>query len=273
MYIKIETKNTMNVSVCFRQSVANGVELDWGDESAVETFNDSGSTTILQTHTYTNIGEYVITLNPINNCELSFGGGDSFNGIMGNCINMNTRVYQNMLYKIETGNNVTNIDNSAFYNCGSLSNIIMSNNVTNIGSQAFRACYNLSNIIIPKTVINIDNSAFYNCYSLSNIIMPNNVTNIGNEAFYVCSRFSHIIIPKTVTNIGNEAFLNCYGMGFYDFSSHTSIPTLANANAFNNMPSDCKIIVPDNLYARWRNRTNWSTYASKIIKKSDWDAL
>ena len=227
LYIKIETKNTMNVSVCFRQSVANGVELDWGDGSAVETFNDSGSTTILQTHTYTNIGEYVITLNPINNCELSFGGGDSLNGIMGSCINMNTRVYQNMLYKIETGNNVTNIDNSAFYNC----------------------------------------------YSLSNIIMPNNVTNIGNQVFYVCSRFSHIIIPKTVTNIGNEAFINCYGMGFYDFSSHTSIPTLANANAFNNMSSNCKIIVPNNLYSSWKSSTNWSTYASKIIKKSDWDAL
>ena len=62
-------------------------------------------------------------------------------------------------------------------------------------------------------------------------------------------------------------------MAFYDFSNHTVVPTLSNTNAFINIPSDCKIIVPDNLYDEWIAATNWSTYSSKIIKKSDWDAL
>jgi hypothetical protein len=62
-------------------------------------------------------------------------------------------------------------------------------------------------------------------------------------------------------------------MAFYDFSNHTSVPTLANTNAFTNIPSDCKIIVPDNLYDTWKTATNWSTYTSNIIKKSDWNAL
>jgi hypothetical protein len=61
-------------------------------------------------------------------------------------------------------------------------------------------------------------------------------------------------------------------MAFYDFSQATAVPTLASTNAFNSIPSDCKIIVPDTLYDEWVAATNWSTYASYIIKKSDWDA-
>jgi hypothetical protein len=62
-------------------------------------------------------------------------------------------------------------------------------------------------------------------------------------------------------------------MSFYDFSHHTAVPTLANANAFTGIPSDCKIIVPDALYDKWVSATNWSTYASYIIKKTDWNKL
>jgi hypothetical protein len=61
-------------------------------------------------------------------------------------------------------------------------------------------------------------------------------------------------------------------MAFYDFSHHTAVPTLANTNTFTGIPTDCKIIVPDALYDEWVAATNWSTYASYIIKKTDWDA-
>lgn len=61
-------------------------------------------------------------------------------------------------------------------------------------------------------------------------------------------------------------------MAFYDFSQYSAVPSLANTSAFISIPSDCKIIVPDALYDEWKAATNWSTYASKIIKKSDWDA-
>jgi hypothetical protein len=62
-------------------------------------------------------------------------------------------------------------------------------------------------------------------------------------------------------------------MAFYDFSALEAVPTLSTTNAFANIPSDCKIIVPDALYDEWIAATNWSTYASYIIKKSEWDAL
>jgi hypothetical protein len=38
------------------------------------------------------------------------------------------------------------------------------------------------------------------------------------------------------------------------------------------MPDSCKIVVPDILYDQWVTKTNWSVFADRIIKKSDWDA-
>jgi hypothetical protein len=57
-------------------------------------------------------------------------------------------------------------------------------------------------------------------------------------------------------------------MAFYDFRASKSVPTLEGTFVFNNIPSDCKIVVPDALYDEWIAATNWSSYASYIIKAS-----
>ena len=111
------------------------------------------------------------------------------------------------------------------------------------------------------------------CNMLQKVEIGTGVTSIGNYAFSYCYSLSSIVIPDSVTSIGNNVFNSCYGMAFYDFSTHTAVPTLSNTNAFQNIPSDCKIIVPDSLYDTWIAATNWSSYSSKIIKKSAWDAL
>lgn len=64
-------------------------------------------------------------------------------------------------------------------------------------------------------------------------------------------------------------FYNCYAIIWYDFSHHTSVPSLTNVNSFNNIKGNCKIIVPDALYDTWIAATNWSTYADYIYKVSE----
>lgn len=166
-------------------------------------------------------------------------------------------------------NNVTIIESRAFYNCHSLTNITIPSGVTSIGANAFFGCYSLTNITIPNGVKRLEGSLFYGCYKLTNITIPNNVTNIGSSTFQQCYSLASITIPNGVTNVGGSAFYACYSITSYDFSTHTAVPTLAGTNAFTNINSIAKIIVPDNLYDEWIVATNWATYADYIYKASE----
>ena len=109
-------------------------------------------------------------------------------------------------------NAVTQIGNSAFWGCESLSSINIPESVTQIGDKAFRYCYHLTSITIPNSVTQIGNSAFWGCKSLSSISIPDSVTHIGDGAFWGCENLSSITIPNSVTHIGDEAFYWCRGL-------------------------------------------------------------
>ena len=199
LYINIAEKGRMTVPLYFSQTVANGVTIDWGDGSATHTLSGTGN--VNTTHTYAEVGEYTISLNPSSGCTLGLGHGSSSYCVMGSTENAG-RVYCNMLQSVEIGKNVTSI---------------------------------------------------------------------GTYAFYFCYSLASVVIPDSVTSISSNAFYNCYGMAFYDFRASKSVPTLSNKNAFSNIPSDCKIVVPDSLYDTWIAATNWSSYASKIVKASEFN--
>lgn len=105
----------------------------------------------------------------------------------------------------------------------------------------------------------------------SNNTIPNSVTTIGANAYRGRGNVGGFTIPSSVIYIQSDAFAELDGITYYDFSTHESIPVIGSS-VFLSIPSTCKIIVPDALYDEWIAATNWSTYASYIIKKSDWDA-
>ena len=199
LYIKIAAEGRMTVPLYFSQTVANGVTIDWGDGSATETLSGTGN--VNTTHTYSEIGDYCISLDIAEGCQLGLGHNSGSYCVMGST-GGNGKVYCNMLQAVEIGNGVTSISNYAFQNC----------------------------------------------YSLASVV-----------------------IPQGVTKIGNSAFSGCSGMAYYDFRALTAVPTLSNTNTFSGISSDCKIVVPDALYDTWIAATNWSTYASNIIKASEFN--
>lgn len=147
-------------------------------------------------------------------------------------------------------------------------------------------CISLKRIIIPSTIDGTTSLGYFaGANAAKQIVLPKilkkhngqEVTNlnltINASMFSANYSLLKLFIPKKVNTIGANAFANCVSCQYYDFSEHTSVPTLANKNAFTGIPDDCKIIVPDDLYEDWIAATNWSNLASYIIKKSDWDAL
>ena len=168
------------------------------------------------------------------------------------------------LSSINIPDSVTSIGDNTFSNCNSLSSITIPDSVTSIGSNAFQKCNSLSSITIPDSVTSIDNYTFSECNSLSSITIPDGVTSIGDRAFSNCYSLSSITIPDDVTSIGSYTFFDCRSIRYYDFTTHTTIPTLSNTNAFNGISDDCEIRVPASLYDEWITATNWSTYANYI---------
>ena len=262
LHIRIATVGRMTVPLYIGQTVANGVSIDWGDGSTTKTLSGTGN--VNTSHTYAEPGDYVISLMPKDGCTLSFGDGSSSYCVMGSTTN-NGKVYCNMLQDVSIGKNVTSIGNYAFRYCYSIASITIPTGVTSIGNSAFSTCYSIASITIPAGVTSIGNYAFSSCYSIASITIPTGVTSIGNSAFSACHSTASITIPAGVTSIGNYAFNNCYGMRYYDFSACTSIPALSNKNAFQNIPSDCQMLIPSALYNNWKSATNWTTYASYMV--------
>lgn len=285
LHIRIATVGRMTVPLYIGQTVANGVSIDWGDGSAIETLERTGK--VNTSHTYAEPGNYVISLMPDDGCTLSFGNGSNSYCVMGPTGN-NGRVYCNMLQEVYVGKNVTNIgeydffncyslasitipngftsiNRNTFFNCYSLASIIIPDGVTSIGKSAFQYCYSLASISIPDGFTSIDESAFAACCSLASITIPDSFTSIINNTFLGCYSLASITIPKRVGVINSRAFDTCYGMRYYDFSACTSVPALPNTNAFNGIPSDCQMLIPAALYDEWSTATNWSTYADHIV--------
>jgi len=94
--------------------------------------------------------------------------------------------------------------------------ITFDGDVTQIGNSAFQQCNSLTSITIPDSVTTIGDSAFAWCYSLTSIIIPDSVTSIGMQAFHQCESLASITIPNSVTSIGWGAFFGCLSLeAFY----------------------------------------------------------
>ncbi len=66
----------------------------------------------------------------------------------------------------------SSIQSKVFYNCSSLTNVVIGDIVTSIGSYAFENCSNLRSVIVSNDAISIDSAAFSRCSNLEEITLP-----------------------------------------------------------------------------------------------------
>ena len=87
--------------------------------------------------------------------------------------------------------------------------------VTTIGEKAFYDCDSITSVVIPNSVTTIGEKAFYDCDSITSVVIPNSVTTIGDYAFYYCDSLKSVVIPNSVTTIGEKAFAGCISLTIY----------------------------------------------------------
>lgn len=137
---------------------------------------------------------------------------------------------------------VTAVAESAFWDCGGLTSIVLPAGLESIGPSAFLACTRLTYLKIPASVINIGDLAFCfegaltsivvdernpvydsrnRCNALIetatntlitgcvNTIIPGTVTSLAHNAFEGCVLLKQITIPSSVKRIGRAAFSTC----------------------------------------------------------------
>lgn len=173
-------------------------------------------------------------------------------------------------------------------NCYTLKSVSMPSTQC-YSATAFGSCLNLRKIFMRGTISCanagigyagfdcLEESAtsinFKNCYALKDMRFGSQVDYSDySYAFQNCRSLRYIKLPPN-RNVLGSMFSGCLILECVDFSDYSSIATLDSTTAFSNVPTYCKIIVPDALYDEWIVATNWATYASRIIKKSEWDAL
>ena len=157
---------------------------------------------------------------------------------------------------------------SSLYECRDLKRVLFSKTTISTNTSLFNNCYSLEKITTYN--IALKNSAFNNCYSLKKVICNNTETSISASLFSNCRSLTHYKAESRITRVRPQAFYECSSLKLVDFTSLSAVPALDNVNAFTNIPSDCKFVVPDDLYNSWITANNWSSLTSHIIKESDY---
>ena len=128
----------------------------------------------------------------------------------------------NKLREVVFNEDLQKIGWNAFYECRSLSSIVLPSIVTEIGIHAFVGCSNLIEVLFNNGLRKIGRGAFSNCISLPNITFPSTVTEIELHAFYNCYNLNEVVLYGIPREIGQYAFINCTSLERFTFPTISS---------------------------------------------------
>ena len=272
--------------------------IDWGDGSEPQQV-----TTNTINHTYANKGLYVIkiygdnyeiggnsnaglfTTSYYTTCLLKAYMGE--NGKVSNfqkCYSLKKAVLSlkqttlnytfsecSSLERVVIPNSVISTIYNVFYNCTSLTNVIMTgsfgdslslyileakfvsgcsslksfripNKCKSIGSSAFNGCASLVDLNLPNSIESIKDSAFSGMYNLKNINIPENITFISNSTLQYCHGLRKIVLSSNISTIGAAAFSSCSNL--LEIVIQNPLIKLENPNIFNGCTSVSNLVLP-----------------------------
>ncbi len=142
--------------------------------------------------------------------------------------------------------NITQIPEYAFANCGFNGTLTLHDGITNIEEEAFSFCHFKGELVLPQKLTTIKPAAFQHCQFSGALKLPQALISIGNGAFASNQQLSGILeIPDNVLSIGSTAFADCSKLEGIIFPAHLeSIGTDAFNNDFGVNKIICKGLIP-----------------------------
>lgn len=175
----------------------------------------------------------------------------------------------------------TKFVSSAITSTGSSLHLIGTNMTVNWGdgttgtitaNQRFTHTYSSSGTytitITGDSITSIGGYCFRDCNGLTSITIPPSITSLGINCFTGCTGLTSVTIPSNITSLGSYCFSGCTGLTSIIFTRPTP-PTVSNSNTWTNIPSTCKIYVPNSSYKTANNYPNPSTYKYIIYTGND----
>lgn len=83
-------------------------------------------------------------------------------------------------------------------------------NITKIDDYAFYLNHHIKSVKISENVTHIGEEAFYGCSLLTEIVIPNKVTFIGDRAFLSCTALLSVTLGEELQELGYHSFDGCY---------------------------------------------------------------
>ena len=102
------------------------------------------------------------------------------------------------LSTIVIGDDVTEIQASAFHGCGALRRVELPEGLTAIAPNTFEGCISLQYINIPETVTSIGMQAFANCVKLKKITIPKGVGRFESRTFFNCTALKTLVLESPI---------------------------------------------------------------------------
>ncbi len=123
-------------------------------------------------------------------------------------------------YSVTFGSGVTSIPKALFDSSGyesdnkyaHVTSLTLPDTLTDIGQSAFYNCYDLKTVNWGNGVKTIGESAFNSCSKLTTLNLPGSVTSIGTWGFKDCTNLQTLVLPASVNTLGGNAFTNCVNL-------------------------------------------------------------
>lgn len=155
---------------------------------------------------------------------------------------------------------ITNIEEEAFSFCHFKGELVLPQKLTTIKPAAFQHCQFSGELKLPQALISIGNGAFASNQQLSGILeIPDNVQSIGSTAFADCSRLEGIIFPAYLESIGTDAFNNDFGVN--KIICKGLIPPYLLPGVFNGISKEnFTVEVPETAIEQYQTAIGWNAF-------------